>query len=148
MRMKRPPLLAFNWKAVVLYGALLAAGTVLLQWLDYLRLARAHAGDVYVFLVAAGFLALGVFVGVRLAAPARPAAFDGNPQALKALGVTPRELTVLRALAAGRSDKEIARELNLSPHTVKTHARRLFAKLDARRRTDAVNRARELGILP
>jgi ATP/maltotriose-dependent transcriptional regulator MalT len=85
---------------------------------------------------------------MRLMAPARPAAFDGNPQALATLGISPRELTVLKSLAAGRSDKEIARELNVSPHTVKTHVRRLFEKLEAKRRTDAVNRARELGILP
>lgn len=139
---------ALDWKRIALYGALLAAGAVLLQWLDYLRMARAHPGDIYVFLIAAGFLGLGVFVGMRLMAPSRPAAFDGNPQALAALGISPRELTVLQSLAAGRSDKEIARELNVSPHTVKTHVRRLFEKLEARRRTDAVNRARELGILP
>jgi DNA-binding CsgD family transcriptional regulator len=144
MRMR----LVLKWKPVILYGALLAAGTVLLQWLDYRRMARAHSEDISLFLGAAGFLALGVFVGMRLMGPARARAFDGNPQAVAALGVTPRELTVLQALAAGRSDKEIARELNLSPHTVKTYVRRLFEKLQARRRTDAVNRARELGILP
>lgn len=137
-----------DWKRIAFYGGLLAAGALVLQWLDYQRLARTHLGDVYLFLVAAGFLALGVFVGARIVGAPRPAAFDGNPQALAALGVSPRELTVLKALAAGRSDKEIARELNLSPHTVKTHVRRLFEKLQARRRTDAVNRARELGILP
>jgi DNA-binding CsgD family transcriptional regulator len=137
-----------DWKRIALYGVLLAAGALLLQWLDYQRLARAHVGDIYVFLVAAAFLALGVFVGARLMAPAPPTAFDGNPRAVAALGISPRELTVLQALAKGRSDKEIARDLHLSPHTVKTHVRRLFEKLDARRRTDAVNRARELGILP
>lgn len=139
---------ALDWKRIALYGGLMAAGALLLQWLDYQRLARTHLGDVYLFLVAVAFLALGVFVGMRLMGPAGPPAFDGNPQALAALGISPRELTVLQALAAGRSDKEIARQLHLSPHTVKTHVRRLFEKLDARRRTDAVNRARELGILP
>jgi DNA-binding CsgD family transcriptional regulator len=148
MRAKPRWFTALDWKRIGFYGGLLAAGTLLLQWLDYQRLARAHVGDVYVFLVAAGFLALGVFVGVRLMAPARPQGFDGNPRALAALGISPRELTVLQALAAGRSDKEIARDLHLSPHTVKTHVRRLFEKLQARRRTDAVNRARELGIIP
>lgn len=139
---------ALDWKRIGLYGVLLAAGALLLQWLDYQRLARTHLSDVYLFLLAATFLALGVFVGARVMGAPQPAAFDGNPQALAALGISPRELTVLQALAAGRSDKEIARELHLSPHTVKTHVRRLFEKLDARRRTDAVNRARELGILP
>jgi DNA-binding NarL/FixJ family response regulator len=54
----------------------------------------------------------------------------------------------LREIATGRSNKEIAAHLNVSPNTVKTHVSRLFEKLDARRRTDAVNKARQLGIVP
>ena len=54
---------------------------------------------------------------------------------------------MLAALAAGRSNKEIAAELHVSPNTVKTHVARLFEKLDARRRTDAINKARELGLI-
>ncbi len=50
------------WKRVVGYGALLAAGTLALQWLDYQRLARMHSGDIYLFLVAAAFLVLGVLL--------------------------------------------------------------------------------------
>ena len=58
------------WKRVVGYGALLAVGTLALQWLDYARLARMHFGDIYVFLVAVAFLVLGIVLGVRVfAAP-------------------------------------------------------------------------------
>jgi DNA-binding NarL/FixJ family response regulator len=90
---------------------------------------------------------LGIFVGTRaLRAPPRPP-FDGNPKALSTLGISPRELEVLQALAAGRSNKEIATRLHVSPNTVKTHVARILEKLGARRRTDAINRARELGIL-
>jgi DNA-binding NarL/FixJ family response regulator len=136
------------WKRVAIYGAALAAGTLVLQWLDYERLARIHSGDIYIFLIAAGFLALGVYIGARvLAAPAQTK-FDGNPKALAALGISPRELAVLQEIAAGRSNKEIAAQLNVSPNTVKTHAARLFEKLDAKRRTDAIAKARELGIVP
>ena len=130
------------------YAALLALGTVALQWLDYQRLARLHSGDVYLFLVAAGFLALGVFVGARAFAAPPPAPFDGNPKAKAALGLSERELEVLQELAAGHSNKEIAARLYVSPNTVKTHVANLFAKLDARRRTEAIRRARELGLLP
>jgi DNA-binding NarL/FixJ family response regulator len=130
------------------YGALLALGTLALQWLDYQRLVRSHAGDVYIFLIALAFLALGVYIGARVLQPRPPAAFDGNPKAQAALGISPRELTVLQALAAGRSNKEIAIALDVSPNTVKTHVANLFEKLEAKRRTDAVNRARELGIVP
>lgn len=136
------------WKRVIVYGTLLAAGTLALQWLDYQRLARAHSGDVYVFLIAAAFLALGVYIGVRVIGGAEPAAFDGNPQAQEALGISPRELTVLQEIVAGRSNKEIAAQLNVSPNTVKTHVARLFEKLGAKRRTDAIRKARELGIVP
>ena len=136
------------WKRVVGYGAFLAVGTLALQWLDYQRLARSHTGDIYIFLIAAAFLALGVFVGIRLMGPRRPASFDGNPKAQAALGISPRELTVLHELAAGRSNKEIAANLNVSPNTVKTHVAQVYGKLGAKRRTDAINKARELGIVP
>jgi DNA-binding CsgD family transcriptional regulator len=136
-------------KRMALYGVLLAAGTFALQWLDYQRLARAYPADLYIALIAAAFLALGVYIGARVLTAARvPAIFDGNPKAQAALGISPRELTVLQEIAAGRSNKEIAIHLKVSPNTVKTHTLRLFGKLGAKRRTDAINRARELGLLP
>jgi len=137
------------WKRVLGYGALLAAGTLALQWLEYQRLARVYPGEFYLFLVAAAFLVLGVVIGVRvIGRPAPPAPFDGNPNARDTLGISPRELEVLHELAAGHSNKEIADRLNVSPHTVKTHVSRLYEKLGAKRRTDAILKARELGIVP
>jgi DNA-binding CsgD family transcriptional regulator len=136
------------WKRVVLYGVFLALGTLALSWLDYLRLARANTGAVYEFLLAAGFLALGLYLGARVLGRSQEAvAFDGNPKAQAALGISSRELAVLHEIAAGRSTKEIATALGVSPNTVKTHVARLFEKLGARRRVDAINRARELGIV-
>lgn len=136
------------WGRLAIYGGLLAAGALALQLLDYQRMARSHVGDIYVFLIAAGFLALGVLAGARLFGRRPLAAVEGNPQAQAALGISAREMTVLREIAAGRSNKEIAALLEVSPNTVKTHVARLFEKLGARRRTDAVNRARELGLTP
>jgi DNA-binding NarL/FixJ family response regulator len=135
------------WKRVAAYGVALAAGALALQWLDYDRLARSRPGEIYIALIAAAFLALGVFIGMRVFTAPRAAPFDGNPQAVASLGISPRELLVLKELAAGRSNKEIARRLKVSPNTVKTHLARLYEKLGAARRTDAVNRARELGII-
>jgi DNA-binding CsgD family transcriptional regulator len=138
-----------TWKRVMFYGALLAAGTLALQWLDYQRLARAYSADIYLFLVAVAFLALGIFLGMRVLGSAPPpATFDGNPNARASLGISPSELKVLHEIAAGRSNKEIAARLEVSPNTVKTHVARLFEKLGAKRRTEAINRARELGIVP
>lgn len=135
------------WKQVIGYGVLLAVGTLALQWLDYQRMARVHSGDIVIFLIAAAFLTLGVVVGKRVFAGPVSAAFDGNPKAQASLGISERELTVLHELAAGRSNKEIAAQLHVSANTVKTHVARLYEKLEAKRRTDAVNKARELGIV-
>jgi len=129
------------------YGALLACGTLLLQGLDYLWFARTHRDAIHITLVALLFLGIGTAVGAGALRP-RPAPLRGNPQALASLGISPRELAVLRELAAGHSNKEIAARLHVSPHTIKTHVGHLFAKLEARRRTDAIHRARALGILP
>jgi DNA-binding NarL/FixJ family response regulator len=141
--------LSSTWGQIALYGMLLAAGTFALGWLDFQRLTRTYSFDVFVTLIAVAFLVLGAWLGARLfrSAPG-PAAFDGNPKALETLGISPRELAVLQELAAGRANKEIAQRLAVSPNTVKTHAARLFEKLGAKRRTDAINRARELGLLP
>lgn len=136
------------WKQIALYGLLLAAGTFALEWLDYRRLARAYSEDLYIALVAAAFLVIGAYIGARVLGRApQPKPFDGNPRGLASLGISGRELEVLQELAAGRSNKEIAAKLAVSPNTVKTHTARLFEKLGAKRRTDAINRARELGIL-
>lgn len=141
------PRAPFPLRSVVTYGAFLAAGAVALEWIGYQRFVRSHASDLYLFLVAAAFLALGLLVGVKVLAPRPRSGFDGNPRAVAALGISAREREVLELLAAGHANKEIAARLGVSPHTVKTHVARLLEKLGARRRTDAIARARELGIL-
>lgn len=135
------------WRQAALYGALLALGATVLQWLDYRWLARTHSTEIYLLIVASGFLALGLYVGARVIGRPPPARAPGNPQAQQSLGISAREMAVLAELAAGYSNKEIARRLEVSPNTVKTHVARLFEKLGARRRTDAIARARELGLL-
>lgn len=138
------------WKTVAIYGLALAAGTLALQWLEYRIWARTHAFALYVVMVGAAFLALGVWVGAKLfRSPPRPAGpFEPNVRARESLGITEREAEVLRLLASGRSNKEIAIQLGVSPNTVKTHAARLYEKLGAGRRTAAVRSARELGLIP
>jgi DNA-binding CsgD family transcriptional regulator len=138
---------ATMWKRAAIYGLALALGTAALSWLDYQRMVRAHSGDVYIALIAFAFLALGVYVGARLFAAPRIPATPGNPAAQATLGISARELEVLHELAAGRSNKEIAARLAVSPNTVKTHIARLFEKLGARRRTEALAKARELGLI-
>lgn len=141
-RLRIPPLTV----PILLYGGLLGSGAVLLDLLDWRHATRLHGEAVYLLLIAGGFLLLGLWAGARLFGPTPPPP-AGNPAAQAALGISPRELEVLHALAAGNTNKEIARALGVSPNTIKTHVARLFAKLDARRRTDALTKARALGLL-
>jgi DNA-binding NarL/FixJ family response regulator len=135
------------WRTVVMYGALLAVGAFGLQWLQYRFLVRSHPVEIYVTLVAIAFMALGVWVGARLFRRAPPASVEINTRARETLGISDRELQVLELLAAGRSNKEIANRLEVSPNTIKTHVAKLFEKLSVRRRTAAISRARELGMI-
>ena len=134
-------------RTVLIYGAILAAGALGLQWLQYSFLVRTYPIEAYVLLLALGFLGLGIWVGARLFRRVPPVPFEINARAQETLGVSEREREVLELLATGRSNKEIARTLAVSPNTVKTHVARLFEKLEVKRRTQAIQRARELGII-
>jgi ATP/maltotriose-dependent transcriptional regulator MalT len=64
------------------------------------------------------------------------------------LSITPREMEILALITEGLSNREIAGKLYVSENTVKTHSSRVFEKLGARRRTQAVQRGKEFGLLP
>lgn len=135
-------------RTIAVYGAALAVGAFALQWLELSYLARTYPAEIYFGILALVFLVLGVAVGARMFGR-RPTGegFKRNEQVIATLGISPRELEVLELLAAGRSNREIASGLGVSPNTVKTHVARLLEKLEAPRRTQAISRARELGIL-
>jgi DNA-binding CsgD family transcriptional regulator len=134
-------------RTILIYGVLLAAGAFGLQWLEFEFVVRTHTTETYLVLVAVGFMGLGVWVGARLFRRPPLAPFQPNTRVRETLGVSDREYEVLQLLASGQSNKEIARQLDVSPNTVKTHIANLFDKLEAKRRTEAILRARELGIL-
>jgi DNA-binding CsgD family transcriptional regulator len=134
-------------RTILIYGALLAAATLGLQWLEFRLLVMSHATEVYIALVAVFFLGLGIWVGMRLFQRPPPTPFQPNKAAQDTLGISARELEVLELLAAGRSNKEIAGRLEVSPNTVKSHVAKLYEKLEVRRRTEAILRARELGMI-
>ena len=135
-------------RTIALYGLTLALGAVVLQWLQYRLLVREHPGEIYLALFAAGFLALGVWLGARLFRRAPVGAnFAPNTAARTSLGISEREAEVLEHVASGRSNKEIAAKLGVSPNTVKTHIARLYEKLGAARRTEAILKARELRLI-
>lgn len=134
-------------RTILIYGVLLAAGAFGLQWLEFQFVVRTHATETYLVLIALAFLGLGVWVGARLFRRPSPEPFEPNAKVRETLGISDREFEVLSLLAAGRSNKEIAKQLEVSPNTIKTHVAKLFEKLEAQRRTEAISRARELGMI-
>ena len=133
---------------IAAYALALAVGAFVLQWAQYQFLTRVFATEFYVALIAVAFTALGIWAGYRLAPRSVSPPFERNTAALASLGVTDREVTVLEQLAVGRSNKEIARLMDISPNTVKTHIGHLFEKLGVQRRTQAIQKARELKLVP
>ena len=142
-------------KTVLLYGLLGGVLIALLKVVEYRYLVLEHSLEVYGGIVALVFAAVGLWLGKKLTRErvvTREVRVDGpftrDQARVEALGITPRELEILEAVAAGLSNREIAERLFVSENTVKTHAARLFSKLDAKRRTQAVQRAKEAGLIP
>ena len=134
-------------RTILLYAAALALGAALLNWLEYRYLARVFTTELYIGLLALGFIGLGVWLGRRLTPQPAPPAFERNTAAVAALGLTARELEILDLLATGKSMKELARELGVSPNTVKTHVTKVYQKLDVQRRVHAIEKARSLSLI-
>lgn len=147
-------------KIILIYGllgGLLIAG---LRLIEYRYLVVEHSVEIYGGLVALLFSGLGIWLGLRITGrrdrivvrevPGAPAVGPFAPDAarIEQLGITPRELEILELIAAGMSNREIAEKLFVSENTVKTHSSRLFTKLDARRRTQVVQRAKQAGLIP
>ena len=136
------------FRTVTLYGLSLAAIIALLKFLEYRFIVRALSLEFYMGILAVGFAALGVWMGMRLTrrkevlVPVSNFQFD--PARLEKYNISKREYEVLELMAKGLSNQEIADKLFVSLNTVKTHSASLFIKLDVKRRTQAVQRAKEL----
>ena len=137
------------WRTVILYALALALGTAVLQWVEYRYVTRAFSAEIYVALVALGFVSLGIWAGARLTrrGPAGEG-FTRNEAAIRSLGLSPRECEILALLASGASNKELARTLGISPNTVKTHLARVYEKLEVQKRVQAIEKARWLALIP
>lgn len=156
-------------KQILIYGLIygLCGGLLIvtLKLIEYRFLVLEHSVEIYGGLIAVMFAGLGIWLGLKLTrkqqiivereliverevpVPAG-APFALNEVRLRELTITKRELEILSLIADGLSNREIAEKLFVSENTVKTHSSRLFDKLNARRRTQAVQRAKELGLIP
>jgi DNA-binding CsgD family transcriptional regulator len=133
---------------VLPYALALAVATMVLEWLRYRHLTRIDSTEIYVAILAIGFVALGIWLGRKLTPQPRPAEFQRNDAAIRSLGLTARECEILGHLASGQSTKELARTLAISPNTVKTHVARVYEKLEVQKRVAAIEKARWLAIIP
>ncbi len=134
-------------KTILYYALALATGAVLLQWIEHQYAIRLMSTEIYILVLAVGFTALGIWVGHRLTRGPAKSTATVNQQALDYLKISDKEYEVLELLAAGHSNQEIAKKLFVSPNTIKTHLASLYRKLEVSRRTQAVNKARELKLI-
>ena len=135
-------------RIIFLYAVTLAVAAFALEWLQFQYFAKSYPVEIYVVLIALAFAALGIWVGHRLTVQEPRGPFEQNRAALQSLGISGRELEVLEALAEGQSNKQIARALDISPNTVKTHIAHLYAKLQVNGRVRAIEEARSLHLIP
>lgn len=139
-------------RTVIIYGISLALLVSLLKYMEYQLLIKDLRVEIYVGIVALFFTALGVWVGLKLTRKktviiANPT-FQFDQTKLDKLGISKREYEVLELMAKGFSNQEIADKLFVSLNTIKTHSSNLFLKLEAKRRTQAIQRAKELKLIP
>ena len=147
-------------REVLLYGVAGGLLIVILKLIEYRFLVSGHAVEIYGGLIAALFAGLGIWFGMKLrktrttisresdAPPPASLPFLPDATRLRETGITPRELEILGLIAAGLSNREIAERLFVSENTVKTHSSRVFDKLGARRRTQAVQLAKTSRLIP
>jgi DNA-binding CsgD family transcriptional regulator len=147
-------------REIALYGVCGGLLILALKLVDYRYLVLEHSVEMYGALVAALFAGVGIWIGLTMARKkpvvivkevqrrAEAGPFIVNEARRQELGLTPRELDVLGLIAGGLSNREIADKLFVSENTVKTHSGRLFDKLGARRRTQAVQMGKAAGLIP
>lgn len=148
-------------KPTIIYGLALATLLFLLRWLELRFVIFSHAMEIYIGAIALIFTALGIWLALKLARPKVETVviekeiylsgipeFRLNEHEFQKLGLSKREHEVLQLMADGLSNQEIASRLFLSLNTIKTHSSRLFEKMDVSSRTQAIEKARRLVIIP
>jgi two-component system, NarL family, response regulator LiaR len=144
---------------ILIYGICGGVLILLLRLVEYRFLVLEHSLEIYGGLVALVFAVLGIWLGLKLTRKeevvvvkevpvSSPQTFVLNEAKVADLGITPRELEILQLISSGLSNREIAHKLFVSENTIKTHSSRVFDKLNAKRRTQAVQIGKELGLIP
>ena len=145
-----------KYKQIIGYGLALAALLFLLKWLEWRFLIFSRSMDIYAGALALLFTGLGIWLATRLIKPKTLIVektvlqkdFVLNEKELDRLRISARELEVLQLMAEGLSNQQIAARLFVSLNTIKTHSSNLFLKLEAQRRTQAIEKAKRLNLIP
>jgi DNA-binding CsgD family transcriptional regulator len=148
-------------KATIIYSISLALLLFLLKWLELRFIIFDHSFEIYIGFIAVIFTALGIWLALKLSKPkvetvvvekeiyvTRNENFILNTSLISQLELSNRELEILNLMARGHSNQEIATKLFVSLSTVKTHIQNLFEKLDVKRRTQAIEKAKRLNLIP
>ncbi|MBK9514696.1 MAG: response regulator transcription factor [Flavobacteriales bacterium] len=140
-----------RWTTMVVYALVLAAVVATLKYVEYRFMVKSLSTEVYIGVVAALFTGVGVWMGSKLIAAKKVVHVLPDPvvddQAIRSSGLSARELEVLQLMAEGLSNQEIADKLFISLPTVKSHSSSLYAKLEVKRRTEAVHKAKSLRVI-
>jgi NarL family two-component system response regulator LiaR len=150
-----------KYKSIILYSASLGLLLFLLKWLELRFIIFDHSFEIYIGFIALIFTALGIWLALKLSKPkietvvvekevyvSRNENFILNSSLISQLELGKREMDVLNLMAQGHSNQEIAEKLFISISTVKTHIQNLFEKLDVKRRTQAIEKAKRLNLIP
>ncbi|THD30511.1 response regulator transcription factor [uncultured Flavobacterium sp.] len=149
-----------KYKSTMLYGVSLALLLFLMKWLEFRFMVINHTLEIYIGLIAIIFTALGIWLALKLTKPKKEtiiiekeiyvsdAEFIQDRNQLEKLNLSKREMEVLELIAQGCSNQEIASQLFVSLPTIKSHSSKLFEKLDVNRRTQAVEKAKRLKLIP
>lgn len=141
-------------RIILLYGVSLSLLILLLKWIDYRFWVHDISMEIYMGAIAAIFTGLGIWMGLKLTNPKvivkkeKIDTFEINENNLKSSNISQREYEILKLLAQGHSNQEIADQLFISLSTVKSHVSNLYSKLDVKRRTQAIQQAKKLSLLP
>lgn len=150
-----------KYKEILLYGLCMAVLLLLLQWLEVRFMIINYRLELFMGAMAILFTLLGIWLALKLAKPKvetvigekeiyidQPAQTNIDEKEIEKTGISKRELDVLALMASGLSNDEIAATLFVSLNTIKTHSSNIFMKLDVKRRTQAVEKAKRLNIIP
>lgn len=149
-----------QYKATIIYSINLGLLLFLLNWLKLRFIIFDNAFEIYIGFIAIIFTAMGIWLALKLSKPkietvviekevyvTRNEKVVLNTSLISQLAISKRELDVLGLISQGHSNEEIASKLFVSLSTVKTHNQNLFIKLDVKRRTQAIEKAKRLNII-